>query len=173
MSGGKIMEIPYDLIHEIEFKYGTVDIPNDNPMMVKLHDIMGVVVKKHHNVKPKKYEFLPHHYDDEVINLINYGYSINETARKLGHATTTVSKIAKFYGISTKPKFIYKFNDVYLTAMSNLKYWGIKIYHVQGFKDERLSVERHYWGEIPDGGKYMLPENDKEIFIKEIQQNEQ
>lgn len=40
------MKLPYDLIHEIENKYGTLAIPDDNPLMIKLHKIMDVTVKR-------------------------------------------------------------------------------------------------------------------------------
>lgn len=164
------MIIPYDLIHEIEAKYGTLDIPDSNPLMIKLHKVMGVTVRKQcHPRKKYLYCYRPHYYDDQIVRLIKDGYSIGETASISGHARQTVNLIIDHYHLRLRLPFIYQYQGVYLSSLSNLAYWGIKARSTESAKRKtygEITVKKFHWCDIPTGGRYMISGNNTEIFVK-------
>ncbi|MDF7683503.1 hypothetical protein PT287_08325 [Lactobacillus sp. ESL0679] len=162
--------IPYDLIHKIEAKYGTLAIPDSEPLMIELHRVTGVKVRKQRN--PRKvcpYKYKPHYYDDQIVQLIKDGYSIGETASITGHARQTVNLIIDHYHLKLKQPFICQYQSVYLSSLSNLAYWGIKARSTESAKRRthgEIMVKKFHWCDIPIGGKYMINGNDTEIFVK-------
>lgn len=164
------MTIPYDLIHEIEAKYGTLDIPDSNPLMIKLHRVTGSKIRKQRN--PRKvymYKYRPHFYDDRIIQLIKDGYSIGETASIAGHARQTVNLIINHYHLTLKQPFICQYQGVYLSSLSNLSYWNIKARSTEAAKRKthgEIMVKKFHWCDVPTGGKYMINGNDTKIFVK-------
>ncbi|MCO6528609.1 MAG: hypothetical protein J6565_07470 [Lactobacillus sp.] len=157
----------WDLIHKIEDKYGTLVIPDDNPLMVKLHKEMGVAQ-----------EFVKHDYDKEIIRLIKLGYNYREISAKVGHNPSACRRIAVLYGYHTRPVFKYVVKpenqpEIYLAATTNLQYFGIsqsnhsnEVYKRMR-KHINLITKRTHWCDIPQGGRYMVPKNNTKIFIKE------
>ena len=106
-------EIPYDIIHEIENKYGTLAIPDDNPLMIKLHKATGAEPRLKMKTSATGQQFTPHYYDDEVIRMVKMGFSVSEIAEKLGHTRTTINRILLYYRVKTRESFKGKYDDVY------------------------------------------------------------
>lgn len=162
------MKLPYDLIHEIERKYGTLAIPDDNPLMIKLHKIMGVAVKR---------RFKKHDYDKKIIQMIKQGYSYDEISQEVGISYNRCQRIVLLYGYHSRPpfKYIVKINDdiYYLSTASNLKYFGVtnSANPNEVYKRKRKHIDlikkRYHWFDVPKGGRYMMLGNDREILVKE------
>ena len=159
----KVADIPYDIIHKIEAKYGTLAIPDDNPLMIKLHNALGISHIK------RKDAYQSHSYDQKAIELARYGYSADEIAKKIGHNPLTVRKILAHFNIPILERFVGYYQNVYISRMKNLNYWGIEARNFQEAKRRTkgayVACNKHYY-EINSGEKYMVAGNNAEIFVK-------
>lgn len=165
----KVAEIPYDIIHQIEDKYGTLAIPDNNPLMIKLHKTTGAEPRLKMKTSATGQQFTPHYYDDEVIRMVKMGYSVGEIATKLGHTRSTINRILLYYRIKPRDIFKGKYDDVYIVNLSNLKYWGIVAKNTEVAKRKthhEFIVKKYHWCDIEPGEKYMVAGNDTEVFVK-------
>ena len=77
----RVADIPYKIIHQIEAKYGTLAIPDNNPLMIKLHKATGAEPRLKMKTSATGQHFTPHYYDDEVIRMVKMGFSVGEIAQ--------------------------------------------------------------------------------------------
>ena len=162
-------DIPYDIIHKIEAKYGTLAIPDDNPLMIKLHKATGAGPRLKMKTSATGQQFTPHYYDDEVIRLTKMGYSVGEIAKKLAHARSTINRILLYYRVKPRDSFKGKYDDVYIVDLSNFKYWGIVARNIEEAKrrtNGEFNAKKYHWCDIKPGEKFMIAGNDTEIFVK-------
>ena len=162
-------DIPYDIIHKIEAKYGTLAIPDDNPLMIKLHKATGAEPRLKMKTSATGQQFTPHYYDDEVIRLTKMGYSVGEIAKKLAHARSTINRILLYYRVKPRASFKGKYDDVYIVDLSNLKYWGIVARNIEEAKRRthgEFNAKKYHWCDIKPGEKFMIAGNDTEVFVK-------
>lgn len=110
--------------------------------------------------------------------MIKQGYSYHEISEEIGISYNRCQRIVLLYGYhSRRPfKYIVKINgqDIYyLSTASNLKYFGVtnssRPNEVYKRKQKHIDLVKKYyhWCDIPQGGRYMVPQNNPEIFIKE------
>lgn len=173
------MKFPLKDLQAIEAKYGTADIPNDNPMMVALHKELGVThpveIKKSKSANKKDshpyLQYFKRDYENDIIKLINDGYTIKEVCRKLRHSPSTVRSIVKHYHLYTYRVFTLKADDIYLTSFHNLMHWNIKATNLRQAKIkvkqqqiELYTIKLHLC-DLPKGSKYML-DNDLTVYQK-------
>ncbi|WEV40341.1 hypothetical protein [Lactobacillus sp. ESL0681] len=159
--------IPYNLIHEIENKYGCLaDAPDDEPILAKIHQKFGIKERP------------PKDRAGRISALIKRGYSCSQIMQSVGCDNSYVYKIAKKYHLKFLPNFKYKLTDksgkvAFLSSLSNLKALGIdralSIEQATALLNQRgytLSVKKYYrWNQVPEGTKYMK-RNDKKIYVK-------
>lgn len=165
----KVADIPYDIIHKIEAKYGTLAIPDDNPLMIKLHKATGAEPRLKMKTSATDQQFTPHYYDDEVIRLTKMGYSVGEIAKKLAHARSTINRILLYYRVKPRDSFKGKYDDVYIVDLSNFKYWGIFARNIEEAKRRthgEFNAKKYHWCDIKPGEKFMIAGNDTEVFVK-------
>ena len=165
----KVADIPYDIIHKIEAKYGTLAIPDDNPLMIKLHKATGAEPRLKMKTSATGQQFTPHYYDDEVIRLTKMGYSVGEIAEKLCHARSTINRILLYYRVKPRDSFKGKYDDVYIVDLSNFKYWGIVARNIEEAKRRthgEFNAKKYHWCDIKPGEKFMIAGNDTEVFVK-------
>jgi hypothetical protein len=171
---GKREIIPYDKIHAIEDKYGSLALAKDNDNdLIKVHEILNVkdidtTKKKHHMSK-----YVKHSYDSFILSLAEQGYSVREIMRKTKHERYTVRLVLKHYNVSTKPMFCYKYDDIYIPTLSCLNKLGIhartmkEVKHILAtkYRDKQIYSIEMRWVNIPLGAKYMLSKTDS-IHVK-------
>lgn len=165
----RVAKIPYDIIHEIESKYGTLAISDNNPLMIKLHKATGAELHLKMKTSATGQQFTPHYYDDEVIRLTKMGYSVSEIAKKLGHARSTINRILLYYRVRPRDSFKGKYDDVYIVDLSNFKYWGIVARNIEEAKRRthgEFNAKKYHWCDIKPGEKFMIAGNDTEVFVK-------
>lgn len=171
--GIAMSSIPYELIHEIEDKYGSLSVPDDNPLLARLHRKTRGIIPTRKRSKTSKTvvrPYRPNSFDYEVIDLIRKGYSATEVVQATGHARQTIKLIVGYYHLKYRQAFTYRYKEVYLSGLSNLKYWNIKAVSkdvAQLKTDNQIISKRYHWCDLPKGAKYMIKDNNTEIFVKE------
>lgn len=167
------MSFPWKELHALENKCGTAAVSDDNPMLIELHKKLGVkTVKKRKSKKAVKLKKIPPDNELEIVNLIKDGYSFREIAKKSSFSRVIITRIAKNHGLEVKVPFKYKFNNVYLSSLDNLKHWDIDAKNTIVAKrrirelDGEFISQKYHWGDLSQGDQYMLAGNDTEVFTK-------
>lgn len=96
------MDIPYDLIHELEAQYGTITLVSENnPILLKIRQKM--------HIKNNKYAFYEfnEYKEHQIIYYITEGYGVNETANLINVSDNRVRNIIKKHKLIVKPRFKY------------------------------------------------------------------
>lgn len=90
-------------IHAIESKYKSViNISDDNPMMVKLHEIVHAENQKHHHGGRKT-----DYSEAEALRLVNLGYTYAEVAEKMHVSYSTIAYLGHIHHVLPKAIFHY------------------------------------------------------------------
>ena len=165
------MDIPYDLIHKLENQYGTMsNVPENDPLMIELHQKIGIKNIKHTSHRKRyKRHYVPHYYDDEIIELNKKGYSINEINYMTKRSNQTISNILHNFGLKTKDPYIGIYKGIYISSLQNLLYWGIKARNaieVNRKTNQQFATKRYHWCDLSEGDKFMIRGNNTEIFTK-------
>jgi len=158
-------KIPYDILHKIDAKYHTLIIPDDDPLMIKLHKALGVTVEE----KRSSNGYQSHSYDNEAIILARKGYSVDQIAEKIGHNSLTIRKILLHFKIPIMKSFIGQYQNIYIATMQNLKKWNINARNRNYARRKtnggyKACNKRLY--ELNNGDKYMIAGNNTKVFIK-------
>lgn len=92
--------IPYDLIHQLEAKFGSLSqVPEDNPMLARIRKILEL---------DRRSLILKVHLREEIKELLDKGYFIKDVADELLISTTTVRESMRMFNMKTRPRFRYK-----------------------------------------------------------------
>lgn len=92
--------IPYDLIHQLEVKFGSLSqVPEDNPILANIRKILEF---------DRRSPILKVHLREEIKELLDKGYFIKDVADELSISTTTVRGSMRMFNIKTRPRFRYK-----------------------------------------------------------------
>lgn len=95
------MDIPYDLIHELEIQYGSISlVPESNST---LKEIRTTLHAKHKEVK---YDFSEYK-KEQIISYIEDGYNITETAYLARVSGRRVRNTIEQNNLIVKPRFKY------------------------------------------------------------------
>lgn len=95
------MNFPWKELHALENKCGTAAVSDANSMLIELHKKLGgKMVKKRKSKKAVKLKKIPADEEQEIVALIEDGYSFRE--------------IAKSHGLEVKIPFKYKFKKAYI-----------------------------------------------------------
>lgn len=93
-------EIPYDLIHKLENKYGSIsNTPEDDPTLASVQKILAF---DWHSSALKV------HLREDIKELLDKGYFIKEVADELSVSNDTVRKSMRMFNMHTRPRFRYK-----------------------------------------------------------------
>lgn len=93
-------KIPYDLLHELESKFGSIGkVPENNPILINIRKILSY---EGHIVSKKIY------LKSEINRLLDEGYLPTEIADKLMITIGTVRKSMRMFNMHTRPRFRYK-----------------------------------------------------------------
>lgn len=166
------MDIPYDLIHELEDEYGSIsNVSEDNDIL----KIIRLKLNVHHH-KHTIYSF-----DDfkknKIIYYLENGYGIHEIAQLVNVSYSKVRKIMTSYNLEIKPKFKYvaigedfkvyslglsQFKIMSLSCCSDfantkkgLRAMGYELKEAKGF---------YHWCDLKNDDHYII---DKNIYTKQ------
>lgn len=88
------MDIPYDLIHELEDQYGNLSlVPENNLILENIHKLFYENEEKLTEINVKK--------------LVKSGYSISEIAIKLNYSQNKIKSTVNRLGLTVRPYFKY------------------------------------------------------------------
>ena len=154
-------KIPYDLIHELENKYGSIaNVPEDNQTFASIRRILEF---DWHSSALKV------HLREDIKELLDKGYFIKEVADKLSVSNDTVRKSMRMFNMHTRPRFRYKvvklktgesiYGNVCLdfSKLINLNCSSYKQARQCLFLEGYMLTEcnpRVLWGELKKGQKY-------------------
>lgn len=176
------VRFPIEDLEAIEAKYDSVTNVDDyNPMLIALQKKIGVDVThkaympKKHTKKPQKiytHVNLPEGEELYIKSLLKQGYNAVEISKKTKVSKDTIRRIRMKHNLCLIPLFKFQVNDIYLTSLSCLMHWNIKVNYYNRAekltKDAGLkfSTVKVHWGEMPIGTKYMLSD-DTTIYTKD------
>ena len=93
-------KIPYDLIHEIENKYGSISkTPKDDPTLAIIQKILAF---DWHNSTLKV------QLRNDIKELLDKGYLVKDVADELLVSINTVREAMRMFNMHTRPRFRYK-----------------------------------------------------------------
>lgn len=96
------MDIPYDLIHELEDQYGTITLVSENnPILLKIRQKMHIKANNYSLYDFNEYK------KHQIIYYINEGYGVSETANLVRVSYKRVHNIIKKNKLIVKPRFKY------------------------------------------------------------------
>ena len=153
--------IPYDLIHQLEVKFGSLaNVPENNPILINIRKILSY---EGHTFSKKIY------LKSEINKLLDEGYLPTEIAEKLMITIGTVRKSMRMFDMKTKPRFRYKivnqatgesiYGNVYrdFSKLINVNCSSFKLaksyLSLEGYKLTKCDP-RILWGELKKGQKY-------------------
>lgn len=165
------MDIPYDLIHELESQYGTITLVSENnPILLKIRQKM--------HIKSNKYAFYEfnEYKEHQIIDYINKGYGVNETANLINVSDNRVRNIIKKHKLIVKPRFKYVIlkenTKIYSTGIHQFKafchftcndFTHAKIaLHKFGYELKQAAGHYH-WCDIKPNDQYII---DYEVYTK-------
>lgn len=156
-------KLPIDLIREIEDTYGTLNVPDSTPLLIKLHKVMGVVPETRDRGA----------INEQIKEMYLRGYTTTAIVKRLKVTQARASGVADRNHLYIYSKFRYCVNnDFYATKLTNLERWNIKAYN---FHDAKVLADKNniplvkvslFLDDLPKGSKYLLPENNT-VHIKE------
>lgn len=165
------MDIPYNLIHELESEYGSIVlVPESN-------DILKSIRKKLHIRHAKRTNFSYDEFKEEkIIEYLKEGYSIYETAQLTQSSYAKVRKLKSNHELKTLPRFKYVAvgSDFNVYSKGVDQYKAMCPYNVHevnyakksllkiGFKLVRANGYFH-WCDIKPDDQYIV---DYEIYTK-------
>ncbi|QHJ77601.1 MAG: hypothetical protein [Bacteriophage sp.] len=154
-------KIPYDLLHELESKFGSIGkVPENNPILINIRKILSY---EDHIVSKKIY------LKSEINELLDKGYMPTEIAEKLMITIGTVRRSMRMFDMKTKPRFRYKIvnqatgESIYgnvcqdFSRLINVNCSSFKLaksyLSLEGYKLTKCDP-RILWGELKKGQKY-------------------
>lgn len=158
------MRLPYDLIHQLEDRFGSMAlVPESNSVLKKLRQLIYGAEKE-----SKRISIIN---DDELTaDMLNEGYGFDEIVGQIGLPIKKVRYIAKKLHISAKPHFKYKVTvskTGQLIYSGNYRNYGMLMHHgcdyfeytkrylkSEGYELERLS-ELMPWRKLENGDQYI------------------
>lgn len=156
-------KLPIDLIREIEDTYGTLNVPDSTPLLIKLHKVMGIVPETQDRGA----------INEQIKEMYLKGYTTTAIIKELKVSRARALGVADRNHLYIYPKFRYYVNnEFYAAKLTNLEYWGIKAYN---FNDAKVLANKYniplvkvglFLTDLPEGSKYLLPENNT-VHIKE------
>lgn len=176
------VRFPIEDLEAIEAKYDSVTNVDDyNPMLIALQKKIGVDVThkaympKKHTKNPQKiytHVNLPEGEELYIKSLLKQGYNAVEISKKTKVSKDTIRRIRMKHNLCLIPLFKFQANDIYLTSLSCLMHWNIKVNYYN--RAEKLTKDaglkfgtvKVHWGELPIGTKYMLSD-DTTIYTKD------
>ena len=162
------IKIPYNLIHTIEHKYGSlVKAPADDPNLLKIHKKIGIAEKnKAQKTVTEKY----------IIGLIKKGWRPKEICQNNKISKNRVNLIKSKNFLTYKPMFKYRISkkgerNIFITGLSE----SVVITHMKNtnlketrkyLKDlgYRLIKRKYHWHDLNSGDRYI--DKNKKMLIK-------
>lgn len=159
------MRLPYDLIHQLEGKFGSLSlVPESNPILKKLRQLIFAAEAESKRISQIS--------DDElIVDMLKEGYSNAEVAQKMGVTFKRAHSLAVKCHIRAKPKFKYRVVAIstgQLIYTGNYRNFSILMAHASdyyertkqclyeaGYKLERLSGFVP-WRKLKKGDQYIL-----------------
>ena len=158
------MELPYNLIHQLENQFGSLNhVPESNLILKKIRQLIFAAEAESKRVSLIKDEKL-------VADMLNEGYGFDEIVGQIGLPIKKVRYIAKKLHISAKPHFKYKVTvskTGQLIYSGNYRNYGMLMHHGcdcfeytrrylknEGYKLERLP-ELMPWRKLENGDQYI------------------
>lgn len=166
------MDIPYDLIHELESKYGSMAlVPENNQILKKLRQLIFKADLKSERTSQINDEEL-------AADMLNEGYGFDEIVSQIGISIKRVRYMAQRLHIKAKPHFKYKVTVIktgQLIYSGNYRNYSILMHHgcdyyeytrryldKEGYKLERLP-EFIPWRKLNNGDEYI---SHRKIYTK-------
>ena len=154
-------KIPYDLIHEIENKYGSIsNTPKDD---LTLANIQKILAFDWHNSTLKV------QLRDDIKELLDKGYLVKDVADELVVSINTVRESMRMFNMHTRPRFQYKVvnqksgESIYGNVLSDFSklindncssFKQAQSYLLlEGYKLTKCD-QQVLWGELKNGQKY-------------------
>lgn len=95
------MDIPYDLIHKLENKYGTMsNVPENNATLIKIRNILWENESLSNIENQLELE-------NKVIQYVSEGYNALDIAKKTNKGIRTIRGLIKRLNLKLKPQFNY------------------------------------------------------------------
>ena len=172
----KLEAIRYDLIHQLEDKYGSLThCRDDDPLLLKLRAYHSQFNRTDLQTKIKPMTKRAHIYKDRLSKATVYvkqGYSCKEASVMADTSYSNVYYLIAHSGVAVRPKFkcIYKdmaidtYKDVatLLDIYTLMNYWE----HIENYMKSHKGALKQVnlrWGQLPDSTKYVV--NGK-VYIK-------
>lgn len=149
------------------------NLPSNDPKLKEIQNLTEREKKKRPKYIASELDELQRLMVEDIIcKQIKKGYSVNQIARQMNISPFWVRTTARKRGLKIIKPFRYKIVsesgvEVYTYSKEAiLRYFGWHYHNVNGFEkyvsQEYEIVSCNYlWGEIPQGAKYILKENDK------------
>lgn len=166
------MRLPYDLIHQLEDRFGSLTrVPESNPILKRLRQLIYTA-----DEESKRTSLIN---DEELTaDMLKEGYCFDEIVTQIGLSIKKVRYIAKKLHIKAKPHFKYKVTVIktgQLIYTGNYQNYRILMHHgcdyyeytrrhlyKEGYKLERLP-EYVSWRKLKNGDQYI---SHRKIFTK-------
>lgn len=159
------MELPYNLIHQLENQFGSLThVPESNLILKKIRQLIFAAEAESKRISVIKDEEL-------TVDMLNEGYGFDEIVAQIGISIKRVRYMAQRLHIKAKPHFKYKvtvINTGQLIYTGNYRNYSILMQHgcdyyeyakrylnKEGYKLERLPVYMP-WRKLNDGDQYIL-----------------
>lgn len=166
------MELPYNLIHQLENQFGSLThVPESNLILKKIRQLIFAAEAESKRISPIKDEEL-------TADMLNEGYGFDEIVAQIGLPIKRVRYIANKLHIRVKPHFKYKVTvsrTGQLIYTGNYRNYSILMPHgcdyyeytkrclnKEGYKLERLS-EFVPWRNLNNGDQYI---SHRRIYTK-------
>ena len=151
--------IPFDLIHKLEEEKGSLsNVSDDDRNLAEIQRIAN----------PSK--------DEAIIELINSGYSVEETVMELNCIQAVVRKVIYDHGLILYPKFRYLMIDgygqsLYVANLRNLRRYSrdtnfMKLKKALNKLGAKLFRFDNHWFDLERGDNYMKPGINDNVFVK-------
>lgn len=158
------MQLPYNLIHQLEEQFGTLAyVPESNLILKKIRQLIYTAEGESKRISQIKDEEL-------TVDVLNEGYGFDEIVAQIGLPIKKVRYIAKKLHIQAKPHFKYKVTvskTGQLIYSGNYRNYSILMHHgcdyfeytkrhlkSEGYELERLP-ELMPWRKLENGDQYI------------------
>lgn len=158
------MELPYNLIHQLENQFGSLNhVPESNSILKKIRQLIFAAEAESKRVSLIEDEKL-------VADMLNEGYGFDEIVSQIGLSIKRVRYIAQKMHIKAKPRFKYRVTVIktgQLIYTGNYQNYSILMQHgcdyyeytrhylyIEGYKLERLP-EFVPWRKLESGDQYI------------------